>query len=105
MKLDRVIYLVVAAVALVWTQWLVLDMVSGGASLSATWDAMTANRTTQFMTVDLFAVFLAAMTFMIVEGRRLRLKLWWIYPLISLTIAVSVGFPLFLLARTMREQT
>jgi len=103
MSLERVIYVVIAAVALVWTQWLVFEMVQSGISLSGAWEAMTANTTTQFMSVDIFAVFLVAITFMVVEGRRLSVKLWWIYPLIGVTIAISVAFPLFLLARSMRQ--
>jgi hypothetical protein len=105
MKPDRVLYVVIAAVALVWTQWLVFEMVQSGVSASGAWEAMTANATAQFMSVDLIGVFLAAMTFMIVEGRRLRVTLWWIYPLIGLTIAISVAFPLFLLARTTSQDS
>lgn len=104
MKFERVIYVTVAVVAFVWTQWLVIELLRGGASLSSTWDAMTANATTQFIAVDLFAVFIVGVTFMIIEGRRLRLKLWWIYPLISVAIAISVGLPLFLLARSLRKE-
>ena len=55
-----------------------------------------------FVTIDLVVVFLAAMLLMAVEGRRVGLRWWGVYPLLSVAIGVSTGFPLFLLARRLR---
>ena len=103
MTFERLVYGIAAAVALVWTQWLVFTYVRDGGTMSGAWDAMTANPIAMFSTVDLFTVFIAAMVFMVLEGRRVGLRLWWLYPLLSVTVAVSVGFPLFLLARSLRQ--
>lgn len=103
MTLERIVYALAAAVALVWTQILVLGYLRDGGTLAGAWDAMTANPIALFSTVDLFAVFIAAMVFMVAEGRRVGLRFWWLYPLLSVAVAVSVGFPLFLLARSLHQ--
>jgi hypothetical protein len=61
--------------------------------------AVYANPAAASLTNDLFFVALAASVFMIVEGRRLGIKYWWLYLLMSPLVAISVTFPLFLLAR------
>jgi hypothetical protein len=47
---------------------------------------------------DLWGLGIAGTIFMVVEGRRLRIRHIWIYLLISPTLAISVAFPLFLIA-------
>jgi hypothetical protein len=51
------------------------------------------------LTNDLFFVAFAATMFMIIEGRRLGIRYLWLYLILSPLIAISVTFPLFLLAR------
>ena len=43
-----------------------------------------------------------AWVFMWVEGRRLRVRHLWVYYLLSPTVAISVAFPLFMIARERR---
>ena len=45
---------------------------------------------------------LAALVFMVVEARRTGVRFVWIYVVLSFVVAVSVTFPLFLLARERR---
>src|SRR5690349_14908616 len=103
MSFERIVYVVIAAVALVWTQWLVFDYMVDGGTMSGAWAAMTGSPIAMVGTVDLFAVFFTAIVFMIAEGRRIGLRFWWLYPLISVLIAVGVGLPLFLLARSLHQ--
>ena len=49
-----------------------------------------------FVTIDLLAVAAAAVLFMVVESRRLRLPRLWLYLLLTVTVAIRVAFPLFL---------
>lgn len=51
---------------------------------------------------DLLFVCLAAFTFMLSEARRLGIRLVWLYIALSLAVAVSVMFPLFLIARQLK---
>ena len=67
--------------------------------LGAMTDLLTANPVVGFVGIDLGVVALVAVVFMVVEGRRLRIP-WWVYVALVFLVAVSVAFPLFLIART-----
>jgi hypothetical protein len=103
-KVECVAYAAIAALALVGTQWALLEGIRSaeGSFAKQMWADLTANPTVVFTSIDLFMVFLAAFIFMIVEGRRLRVRWWWLYPVLSVGIGVSFGFPLFLIARRLR---
>ena len=66
------------------------------------WPALLANRATTSITVDIFLFALAAVVWMVGEARRLKIRLVWVYVLLSFAIAISVTFPLFLAAREHR---
>ena len=57
---------------------------------------MSASRS---ISVDLALFCLAAMTFMILEARRLGIRYVWAYIALGFIVAISVTFPLFLIAR------
>jgi hypothetical protein len=54
------------------------------------------------VTADLGLFFLAAAVLMVLEARRLGIRFAWLYVLLGLLIAISVTFPLFLIARERR---
>jgi 4-amino-4-deoxy-L-arabinose transferase-like glycosyltransferase len=54
------------------------------------------------LTVDIVLFFLAAAILMVVEARKHGVKFVWLYILGGVAIAISVTFPLFLIAREMR---
>jgi 4-amino-4-deoxy-L-arabinose transferase-like glycosyltransferase len=54
------------------------------------------------LTVDIVLFFLAAGILMVVEARKHGVKYVWLYILGGFAIAISVTFPLFLIAREMR---
>lgn len=64
--------------------------------------ALYANGATASITNDLLLYALAGCIFMALEGRRLYMNHVWVYILLSLLIAVSVMFPLFLIARQIK---
>jgi uncharacterized protein DUF2834 len=95
------VYAALAAVALVATQWTLVDFLrSDDNDLDAMVDRLTANPVVGFVGIDLGMVALVAVVFMAVEGRRLRLAWWWVYVALAFLVAVSVALPLFLVART-----
>jgi hypothetical protein len=51
---------------------------------------------------DLFLLAAAACMFMVIEGRRVGVRYVWLYIALSPLIAISVTFPLFLLARHLK---
>ena len=54
------------------------------------------------LTVDILLFFLAAALLMVVEARKHGIKFVWLYIVGGATIAISVTFPLFLIAREFR---
>jgi Terpene cyclase DEP1 len=61
--------------------------------------AAYANAAAASLANDLFLLAAAASIFMVIEGRRVGVRYLWLYLLLSPLIAISVTFPLFLLAR------
>lgn len=60
------------------------------------------NAASRSITVDIGLFLLAATAFMVVEARRLGVRFVWLYVLLGFLIAISVTFPLFMIAREMR---
>lgn len=58
-----------------------------------------ASRASRTVTVDLLLLSLAAMAFMLLEARRLGIRFVWAYILLGFVLALSVTFPLFMIAR------
>ena len=103
-KVECLAYAVIAVLAFVGTQWALIEGIrtAEGGFGAQIWTDLTANPSVVFTTIDLFAVFLAALIFMIVEGLRVKVRWWWLYPVLSASIGISFGFPLFLIARRLR---
>ena len=57
------------------------------------------------ITVDILFFFLAAAIFMVIEARKHGVRFVWAYIVGGALIAISVTFPLFLLARELRPAT
>jgi hypothetical protein len=57
------------------------------------------------LTVDILLFFLAAMILMVIEGRKHGVKFLWLYIAGGFAIAISITFPLFLIARELRMGT
>ena len=61
-----------------------------------------ANPASRSITVDIGFFLLAASAFMVIEARRLGVRFVWLYIIAGFLIAISVTFPLFMIAREMR---
>ena len=103
-KIECLAYAVIAVLAFIGTQWALVEGIrtTEGSFATQMWADLTANPTVVFTSIDLIMVFFAALIFMIVEGRRVQVRWWWLYPVLSVGIGVSFGFPLFLIARRLR---
>jgi hypothetical protein len=98
-KVLCAIYAVLGLVALVWTQVVLVQYLGTDGNLL---DDVTANGAATFTTIDLLAVALVALVFMVVEARRLGMRFIWVYVLLTFAVAVSVSLPLFLIVRQFR---
>ncbi|HKA29252.1 MAG TPA: DUF2834 domain-containing protein [Candidatus Binatia bacterium] len=66
------------------------------------WSATLATPASISIAVDLALFFVAAAVLMVIEARRLAIRWVWVYILIGFLVAISVTFPLFLIARERR---
>ena len=89
-------YAVLGLTALVWTQIVLVNYLGTDGSLL---DDITANGAATFTTIDLLAVALVALVFIVVEGRRLGMRFVWLYVVLTFAVAISVALPAFLIAR------
>jgi hypothetical protein len=66
------------------------------------WPDTLATPASVSITVDIAFFTLAASVFLIREARRLGMRFAWLYVVLGLLVAISVTFPLFLIARERR---
>ncbi|MEZ0356187.1 DUF2834 domain-containing protein [Mycobacterium sp. SA01] len=103
-KLLCGIYLVLAIAALVFAfgNTVAYMLSEGNGGLTGFFAAGYVNYATSSLTNDLLIVALAATVLMIAEGRRLGVRYLWAYVAAGFVIAISVSFPLFLIARQLK---
>jgi len=95
------VYLSVAAIGLIGTAWFNVQSTldpSGEPFLSAWF----ANPSVTSLSIDLLATASAASIFIVLEGRRLAIRWYWLYVVLSFVTAVGFTFPLFLAVRERR---
>jgi len=104
-----VVYAAIAVLALVgtWSQNAAYvrpgDGAAGFALATARfWPDTLRTPASVSITVDIGLFFLAAAIWMVFEARRLGIRFVWLYVVGGLLIAISVTFPLFLIARERR---
>ena len=100
-KILCVVYAVIAVVALVVTQAnnIAFFRQPNNGGLVGWVSALYANPAVASFTNDIMLYVVAGYIFMVVEARRLGIRYVWVYLLLSSFLAVSVMFPLFLIAR------
>jgi hypothetical protein len=99
------VYVAIALVALVATWSQNILFFNGGGSFFGFWEATKANPASRSITVDIALLLLSVAILMVIEARRVGVKYVWAYILAGFLVAISVAFPLFLLARELRLQT
>lgn len=96
------VYAAIAVVALLATWSQNIAAMEGSSSPMAFLENLKANAATRSITVDIVLFFLAAAIFMVFEARRIGIRYVWAYIVGGMLIAISVTFPLFLIARERR---
>jgi hypothetical protein len=94
-------YALIALVALpaTWINNLAFMTQAENAAFMDFFRAAYVNAAAASLSNDLILLAFAACIFMIIEGRRVGIRYVWLYIMLSALIAISVTFPLFLLAR------
>ena len=95
------VYLSIAAIGLVGTAYFNVRSVlePTGSSFFAAW---FANPSVSSLSWDLLATASAASILIVLEGRRLGIRWYWLYVVFSFVTAVGFTFPLFLAVRERR---
>jgi len=103
-KLLCAVYALLAVGALfaTWSQNLAFFAASPGAGAAEFLAGGYANPAAASLTNDLLFLTTAAVIWMVVEARRHAIRFVWVYVALSFAIAISVTFPLFLIARERR---
>lgn len=98
------IYGLIAVAALIgtWTNNLAFFALPDNGGALGFIRASFANPAAASISIDLLFMCLTAFVWMVVEARQYRIRFVWLYITLSFLIAVSVTFPLFLLARQLR---
>ena len=97
-----VVYAAIALVALIATWSQNIAFFRDGGSFWGFFEALKVNPASRSFTVDIALLLLAVAILMVIEARRLGVKFVWAYIIGGFVIAISVTFPLFLLARELR---
>lgn len=97
------VYAALAAAALVatWSQNLAF-FAGPDASFASFVRGAWANPAAASLSNDLLLLTAAAIVWMVVEARRHAIRFVWIYVVMGFAVAISVAFPLFLIARERR---
>jgi hypothetical protein len=101
----QIVYAALAAVGLVATGYFNLRfMAESGGSFSVVEFARAgyANAASSSLSNDLLVGCAAFLVWSFAEARRLAMRRWWIWPVLTFGIAFAFAFPLFLLARERR---
>jgi hypothetical protein len=98
------IYLLIAVVALpaTWVHNIAFMALPDNGGVSGFIAGGYVNPAAASLTNDLALVAMAAVVFIIAEGRRLGIRYLPLYVALSFLVAISVTFPLFLAARHLR---
>jgi hypothetical protein len=107
MTTKQWIYAALAAAGLVATWYFNLKFMaeSGGAFDAVAFvRAGYANSAAASLSNDVLVGCLTFLVWSFLEARRLAMKRWWIYPLLTFGIAFAFAFPLFLCLRERRLQ-
>ena len=100
------VYALIAVVALIatWSQNIAyLHHPSG--FLGGFLQGLTVNAAARSITVDIVLFFLAAAIFMVFEARKHDIPYVWAYIVGGMLIAISVTFPLFMIARERKRES
>ncbi len=100
-RVRSTVYLVLAVGGLVGTGYFNVQWLDGDFehTVSGFLEAAFANSASSSFGVDLTVAFLAGAAFMLFEGRRIGMRYWWVFVVLSSVIAYAFALPLFFWAR------
>jgi len=103
-KILCVVYGVIAFSALIatWSNNIAFFNLPANGGLMGFLNAIYSNPAAASFANDLLLYAVAGSIFMVIEAQRLGIRHVWVYLVLSLAVAVSVMFPVFLIVRQVR---
>ena len=109
-RVRQVIYAALTVVGFIWTNYYLVQFTAAtqgeftaanllNFDLPTFVEQVWANPASSFVAVDLTIGLLLVITFMVTEGRRLKLRVWGLYIALMFLISFAFGFSLFMFVR------
>lgn len=97
-----IVYAVLAVLGAVLPWYFNVQLMPSGFTLQAFLSGVFANPASSSIGVDILVGATAFNVWMIAEARRLGMKHWWVYLVVTFFVAFACACPLFLLMRERR---
>jgi Terpene cyclase DEP1 len=91
--------LAIAGIGLTWYFNIQFMLQQGSFSLAEYTSAININPAASSISIDIFIAAFAFVFWSFFESRKLGMRHWWIYIVLTFGIAMAFAFPLFLLMR------
>ena len=109
-RVRQAIYAALTAIGFIWPSYYLVQFITAtkddiaspnflAFDLPTFIEQVWANAASSFVAADLTVVLLLAIAFIVVESRRLKLRLWGIYIALIFSIYFAFGFSLFMFVR------
>ncbi len=99
MNIKAAVYGALALIGAVWTWYFNLQAMDAELGAGAFFTMGFANPVSSSLTADLTIACLAFIAWLPFEARRLQMRNWWVYLVLTFGIAFACSFPLFLFMR------
>lgn len=103
-KKPQVLYGICAVAGLVFTMYFNIQFMieHGGFSVNTFVAENYLNNASASISNDILVVTAAFLIWSFVEARRLSMSYWWVYAVLTFSVAIAFALPLFLLNRERR---
>lgn len=99
------VYLILTILGISSTWYYNLNfMMENGTDIRDFVAAVTTNDAAMSIAYDISIVAIAFLFWSFHEAKKLGMKNWWVYPIVSCTVAIAFGAPLFLYMREKKLQ-
>ncbi len=99
MNARAAVYAILTILGAVWTWHFNLQAINAGLGASDFFAMGWVNPVSSSLTADLTVACFAFLAWMPFEARRLQMRHWWVYIVVTFMVAFGFAFPLFLLMR------
>ncbi|MDA8793128.1 DUF2834 domain-containing protein [Bacteriovoracaceae bacterium] len=101
-KKVNALYFVLGLLALIFCWYYNIQHIQIGGDLKLFVANNLINPASASIFFDISFLFVSISVWFYMEGKKLDIKLWWVYIITGLIIGISISFPLFLIHRNIK---